>query len=133
MKSMSVMLQNSFSLSNLSCNVDNSNGGSLVAAVHNLDLQKKELLNKNSTKKIINTQKMNFGKHPMLRFYKKHNLASKLFLFYKETQVEISLNLCLGNQSVIAGVCIFDTIAASLSNILILASTCGSVWYKRKI
>jgi hypothetical protein len=29
------------------------------------------------------------------------------------------LNLCSGNQSVIAGVCIFDTIAASLSNILI--------------
>ncbi len=27
------MLQNSFSLSNLSCNVDNGNGGSLVAAV----------------------------------------------------------------------------------------------------
>jgi hypothetical protein len=27
--------------------------------------------------------------------------------------------MCLGNQSVIAGVCIFDTIAASLSNILI--------------
>ncbi len=30
---MSVMLQNSFSLSNLSHNVDNCNGGSLVAAV----------------------------------------------------------------------------------------------------
>jgi hypothetical protein len=34
---------------------------------------------------------------------------------------------------VIAGVHIFDTIAASLSNILILTSTCGSVRYKRKI
>jgi hypothetical protein len=34
---------------------------------------------------------------------------------------------------VIAGVCIFDMIAASLSNILILTSTCGSVRYKRKI
>ncbi len=39
---MSVMLQSSFSLSNLSCNVDNGNGGSLVAGVHNLDLLKKE-------------------------------------------------------------------------------------------
>jgi hypothetical protein len=57
---MSVMLQNSFSLSNLSCNIDNSNGGSLVAAVHNLDLLKKELSNKNSAKKNINTQKNKF-------------------------------------------------------------------------
>ena len=39
---MSIMLQNSFSLSNLSCNVDNGNGGSLVAGVHILDLLKKE-------------------------------------------------------------------------------------------
>ncbi len=39
---MSVMLQSSFSLSNLLCNVDNSDGGSLVAGVHNLDLLKKE-------------------------------------------------------------------------------------------
>ncbi len=69
----------------------------------------------------------------MLRFYEKHNLANKLFLFYKETQVEISLNLCLGNHSVIAGVRNFDTIAASLSNILILTSTCGSVRYKRNM
>ncbi len=55
----------------------------------------------------------------MLRFYEKHILASKLFLFNKETQVEIFLNLCSRNQSVITGVRIFDTIAASLSNILI--------------
>ncbi len=38
--------------------------------------------------------------HLMLRFYKKHNLASKLFLFNKEIQVEICLEcfidfLCL--------------------------------------
>jgi hypothetical protein len=39
---MSVMLQSSFSFSNLSCNVDNSDGGSLVAGIHNLDLLKKE-------------------------------------------------------------------------------------------
>jgi hypothetical protein len=57
---MSGMLQNYFSLSILSCNVDNGNGGSLVAAVHNLDLLKKELLNKNSPKKIIKTQKIKF-------------------------------------------------------------------------
>ncbi len=37
-----------FSLSNLSCNVDNGNDGSLVAAVHNLDL-----LKKNSRTKIL--------------------------------------------------------------------------------
>jgi hypothetical protein len=39
---MSVMLQSSFSLSNLLRKVDNGNGGSLVAGVHNLDLVKKE-------------------------------------------------------------------------------------------
>ncbi len=39
---MSVMLQSSFSLSNLSCNVDNGDGGSLGAGVHNLDSLKKE-------------------------------------------------------------------------------------------
>jgi hypothetical protein len=61
---MSVILQNSFSLSNLSCNVDNGNGGSLLAAVHNLDLLKKELSNKNSAKKIISTQKIGFWQAP---------------------------------------------------------------------
>ncbi len=39
---MSVMLQSSFSLSNLSCNVDNGDGDNLVVSVHNLDLLKKE-------------------------------------------------------------------------------------------
>jgi hypothetical protein len=72
------------------------------------------LLKKDQTHK-----KLNFGKHPMLRFYKKHSLASKLFLFNKETKGEIFFDLCSGNQSVIAGVCIFDMIAASLNNILI--------------
>jgi hypothetical protein len=61
---MSVMLQNSFSLSNLSCNVDNGDSGSLVAAVHNLDLLNKKLSNKNSAKKIINTQKIKFWQAP---------------------------------------------------------------------
>jgi hypothetical protein len=61
---MSVMLQNSFSLSNLSCTVDNGNGGSLVVALHNLDSLKKELLNKNSAKKIINTRKIGFWHAP---------------------------------------------------------------------
>ncbi len=50
----------------------------------------------------------------MLRFYEKHNLASELFLLNKETQLEFFLKLCSGNQSVIAGVCIFDMIAASM-------------------
>ncbi len=57
---MSFMLQNSFLLSNLSHNVDNGDSGSLVAALHNLDLLKKELSNKNSAKENINTQKFEF-------------------------------------------------------------------------
>jgi hypothetical protein len=69
-----------------------------VVAVHNLDLLKKELSNKNSAKKIINTQKIKFRKHPMLRFYEKHNLASKLFLFYKETQVGIFFESVFGKS-----------------------------------
>ncbi len=40
-------------------------------------------------KKAQTHTKMNFCKRPMLRFYDKHNLASKLFLSNKETQVEI--------------------------------------------
>ncbi len=42
---------------------------------------------------------------------------------------------CSGNQSVIAGVCIFwhDFLYLSLSNILIWTSTCESVRYKRKM
>jgi hypothetical protein len=64
MKSISVMLHNSFLLVNLSCNVDKGNGGSLVVAVHNLDLLKKELSNKNSAKKFINTQKIEFWQAP---------------------------------------------------------------------
>jgi hypothetical protein len=55
---------------------------------------------------------LNVGKHPMLRFYEKHKLTSKLFLFNKKTQVEIFFESvfgksnCSGNQGVIAGVCI---------------------------
>jgi hypothetical protein len=52
---------------------------------------KKKLSYKNPAKKAQTHKKSNFGKHPMLRFYKKHNLASKLFLFNKETQVELLL------------------------------------------
>jgi hypothetical protein len=43
MKSMSVILQNSFSLSNSSFNVDNGNGGSLVAAAVAWQWQKRWL------------------------------------------------------------------------------------------
>ncbi len=39
---MSVVLQSSFSLSNLLCNVDNDDGDNLVVSVHNLDSLKKE-------------------------------------------------------------------------------------------
>ncbi len=39
---MSVILQSSISLSNLSRNVDSGDGSSLVAGVHNLDSLKKE-------------------------------------------------------------------------------------------
>jgi hypothetical protein len=46
----------------------------------------------------------------MLRFYEKHKLASMLFLFNKETKVEIFFESvfgksnCSGNQGVVAGV-----------------------------
>jgi hypothetical protein len=82
-------------------------------------LLKKELSNKNSAKKNPTYEKSNFGKHPIIRSYEKHNLACKLFLFNKETQVEIFFKSVFRNQSVIAGGSIFDMIAASLSNILI--------------
>jgi hypothetical protein len=59
---------------------------------------KKELLNKNPAKKAQTHAKSNFGKHPMLRFHKKHNLASKLFLFHKETQVEIFFEPVFGKS-----------------------------------
>jgi hypothetical protein len=55
--------------------------------VHNLDLLVKDLSNNNPAKKAQTHKKINFWKYPILRFYKKHNLASKLFLFNKETQV----------------------------------------------
>jgi hypothetical protein len=71
-----------------------------------------------------------FGKHPIFRFYKKHNLASKLFLFDKKNQVEFSLNLCSGNQSVIAGVCIFDMIAASLNSLTAIGFRESQLIYK---
>ncbi len=61
-------------------------------------------------KKAQTHNKSNVGKHPMLRFSQKHNLASKSILFNKETQVEIYFESvfgkanCSGNQGVIAGV-----------------------------
>jgi hypothetical protein len=54
-------------------------------------LEQKILLKKAQTHK-----KSNFGKHPMLGFYEKHNLASKSFLFNKETQVEIFFESVFG-------------------------------------
>ncbi len=79
--------------------------------VHNLDSLKKELLNDYPAQKAQTHDKSNVGKHPMLGFYEKHKLASKSFLFNKETQVEIFFESvvfgksnCSGNQGVIAGV-----------------------------
>ncbi len=79
--------------------------------VHNLDFKKNSqtiiLL-----KKAQIHNKSNVRKNPMLRFYEKHKLASKLFLFNKKTQVEIFFESVFGksyfsgNQGVIAGVCI---------------------------
>ncbi len=53
--------------------------------------KKRTLEHKILLKKAQTHEYSNFGKHPILRFYKKHNLASKLFLFNKETQVETFL------------------------------------------
>ena len=39
----------------------------------------------------------NFGKHPMLRFYKKHK-ASKFFLLNKETEVDFFFESVLGKS-----------------------------------
>jgi hypothetical protein len=69
----------------------------------------------------------------MLRIYEKHNLASKSFLFNKETQVEIFFESVFGKSKCDCRWSHFDMIAASLSDILIWTSTCGSVRYKRKI
>jgi hypothetical protein len=84
----------------------------LRGCVHNLDLLKKELSNNNTAKKVQTHDKSNVDKHPMLRFYKKHKLASKSFLFNKVNEVEIFFESIIGesncseNQGVIAGVCI---------------------------
>jgi hypothetical protein len=59
---------------------------------------KKELLNKNPAKKTQTYKKSNFDRHPMIRFYKKHNLASKSLLFNKETQVEIFFESVFGKS-----------------------------------
>ncbi len=46
-------------------------------------------------KKAQTHKKLNYGRHPMLRFYEKHNLASKSFLLNKETQVDFFLWSCV--------------------------------------
>jgi hypothetical protein len=51
-------------------------------------------------KKAQANNKSNFGKHQMLKFYMKHKLASKSFLFNKKNKWKFSLNLCLGNLTV---------------------------------
>ncbi len=67
-------------------------------SVHNLDLLKKEFSDKILLKKSQTHENLNFGKHPMLRCYEKHNLASKSFLFNKETQVEIIFESVFGKS-----------------------------------
>jgi hypothetical protein len=47
-------------------------------------------------KKAQTCEKLNFSKHPLIRFYEKHNLARKLFLFNKETQAEIFFESVFG-------------------------------------
>ncbi len=54
-----------------------------------------------------------------LDFTRNTSWLANCFSLIKKPKQKFSLNLCSGNQSVIAGVRIFDTIAASLSNILI--------------
>jgi hypothetical protein len=61
--------------------------------------KKRTLEQKILPKKAQTYKKLNFGKHPMIRFYKKHNLASKSFLFNKETQVDFFFESVFGNQS----------------------------------
>jgi hypothetical protein len=51
-------------------------------------------------KKAQTHNKLNVSKHPTLRFYKKYKLASKLFLFNKETQVEIFFESVFGKSTV---------------------------------
>ncbi len=105
--------------------------------VHNLDSLKKNSRMKILFKKAQTHKKLNFGKHPMLRFYKKHSLACKLFLFNKETQVEIFFESIFGKSkcdcwcsyfwhdccflessvSLISCVHIFDMIAVSLRTV----------------
>ncbi len=66
--------------------------------VHNLDLLKKNSWTKILLKKAQTHKNSNFSKHPMLRFYEKHNLASRLLLFNKETQVEIFFESVFGKS-----------------------------------
>jgi hypothetical protein len=49
-------------------------------------------------KKAETHKNLNFGKHPMLRFYEKYNLASKSFLFNKEIKVEIFFESMFGKS-----------------------------------
>ena len=47
-------------------------------------------------KKAETHNKSNFGRHPIIRFYEKHNLASESLLFNKETLVEIFFESVFG-------------------------------------
>ncbi len=64
--------------------------------VHNLDSLKNNSRTRILLKKAQTHKKSDFGRHIILRFYKKHNLASELFLFNKEILVEIFFECVFG-------------------------------------
>jgi hypothetical protein len=63
---------------------------------HSGGFAKKKLQNKNLAKKNQTHEELNFGRHPMLTFYKKHNLDGKSLLFDKETQVKFFFEVVFG-------------------------------------
>ncbi len=95
--------------------------------------KKRTLEQKSCKKRHKHTKNQILASTQCLDFTRNTSWLANYFSFIKKPKSKFSLNLCLGNQSVIASVCIFDTIAASLSNILIWTSTCGSERYKRNI
>ncbi len=95
--------------------------------------KKRTLEQKSCWKKHKQTNNQILASTQCLDFTRNTTWLASCFSLIKKPKYKFSLNLCSRNQSVIAGVGIFYMIAASLSNILIWTSTCGSVRYKRKI
>ncbi len=82
--------------------------------------KKKNSRTKILLKKAQTYKKSDFGKHPMIRFYEKHILASKLFLINKETQVSRNfLWICVWEIEVWLPVfAFFDTISYIYSYVI---------------